>query len=267
MQPAFPGMDPWLEHPDVWSDLHSKLITAMSDVLNPQVVPRYVVRVEMRTTILSALDVDLVYRPDVGVRTADLSAPSRPVAVAVLERPRIEPVKVVVPVDEEIEETYLTVQELLGRKLVTVIEVLSPTNKNTKDARGDYLKKRHNFVRSGVNLVEIDLLRSGEPMPVRNAPPRDDYRILVCRPRKRGNTDLYEFSVRDAIPEVPIPLLPEDPEPLLDLNEVLHDIANRARYDLTVDYGNPPKPPLRTEDEGWALAILGSSADNAAASQ
>jgi hypothetical protein len=260
-------MDPWLEDPDVWSDLHTSLITAIRDSLNPEVVPRYVVRVESRTTVLSALDVDLVYRPDIGVRTADLSSPTRAAGVAVLERPRIEPIAVLVPVDEEIEETYLTVQELPGQKLVTVIEVLSPTNKNTKDARGEYLKKRLNFIKSGVNFVEIDLLRGGEPMPVRNAPPRSDYRILVCRPRKRRNADLYGFSYKDAIPDVPIPLLPEDPEPLLHLNDVLHDLAGRARYDLTIDYSRAPRPPLRPEDEAWADEILGRSSDKATESQ
>lgn len=259
MRPAFPGMDPWLEHAEIWSDVHSRLITAMSDALNAQVVPRYVVRVESRTTILSALDVDLVYRPDVSVQAVDLSARSRTGGVAVVERPRIEPFPVVVPIEEEIEETYLTIQDLPGRKLVTVIEVLSPTNKSTQDARGEYIKKRLAFIRSGVNFVEIDLLRSGEPMPVRHAPPRSDYRILVCRPRKRQGTDLYAFSHRTAIPDIPIPLLPEDAEPALHLNDVLHDVINRARYDLTIDYSQPPRPPLRAEDEEWAQAIRARS--------
>lgn len=264
MRPAFPGMDPWLEHPDIWSDLHTSLITAIRDVLNPQVVPRYVVRVESRTTVLSELDIDLVYRPDFGVRAVNLSAPSRPGGVAVVESQAIEPCQVLVPIEEdEIEETFLTVQELPGRKLVTVIEVLFPTNKNTKDARGEYLKKRHNFIRSGVNFVEIDLLRAGEPMPVRNAPARSDYRILVCRPRKSRSSDLYGFSYTSPIPDVPIPLLSEDAEPVLHLNEVLHDVVNKARYDLTIDYSYPPQPPLRAEDEAWAEAILGRSPDEA----
>jgi hypothetical protein len=222
MRPAFPGLDPWLEHPDVWGDLHSTLITAMSDALNPQVVPRYVVRVESRTTILTALDV---------------------------------------------EETYLTVQELPVRKLVTVIEVHSLTNKNTNDARKEYLEKRLNFIRSGVNFGEIDLLRGGEPMPLRNAPPKCDYRILVCRPRKGRNADLYGFAYRDAIPDVPIPLLPEDPEPLLQLNDVLHEVAGKAPYNLTIDYSRAPQPPLRAEDETWADGILGRLPNKAADTQ
>ncbi len=106
MRPPFPGMDPWLEHPDVWSDVHASLITAIRDTLNPQVVPRYVVRVESRTTVLTSLDVDLVYRPDVAVRAVDLSSPVRGAGVTLLERTQVEPFPVVVPIEEdEIEET------------------------------------------------------------------------------------------------------------------------------------------------------------------
>jgi Protein of unknown function (DUF4058) len=257
MRPVFPGMDPWLEHPDLWPDVHNSLITAIRDVLNPEVVPRCVVRVDSRTTVLSGLDVDLVYRPDLAVRAADLSSQGRPVGVAVVERQVIQPFQVLAPIEEdEIEETFLTIQDLPDRRLVTVIEVLSPTNKKTKDARGEYLEERHNLIRSGVNFVEIDLLRSGEPMPVRNAPPKNDYRILVCRPRKSRNADLYGFSYTSAVPDIPIPLLPEDAEPLLHLNDVLHDIVEKARYDLTIDYRQPPEPPLRSEHEAWADSIV-----------
>ena len=89
----------------------------------------------------------------------------------------MQPIEVVVPV-EEIEETYVTIKELPGRKLVTVIDVLSPTNKKTKDGRAEYLEKRRNLVLSKVNFVEVDLLRGGRPMPLLNPPPRKDYRIL-----------------------------------------------------------------------------------------
>ncbi len=93
-------------------------------------------------------------------------------------------------------------------------------------------------------------------MPVRNAPPRSDYRILVCRPRKGRSADLYGFSYTTPIPDIPIPLLPGDAEPVLHLNDVLHALINRAHYDLTIDYRQPPDPPLRPEDEPWAAAIL-----------
>ena len=138
MRPPFPGMDPWLEHPDLWPDVHNSLITAIRDVLMPMVLPRYVVRVESRTTVLTGLDVDRLYRPDVAIQAAepvraDVGAwRGGPRAITGQGRHRGGRA----PIDEdEIEETFLTIQELPGRKLVTAIEVLSPTNKKTKDAR------------------------------------------------------------------------------------------------------------------------------------
>ncbi len=83
MRPPFPGMDPWLEHPDLWPDVHNRLIMAISDTLMPRITPRYVARVEARTTVLSSLDVDHMYRPDVAIQTADLASPRRKAGVAV----------------------------------------------------------------------------------------------------------------------------------------------------------------------------------------
>ncbi len=260
MRPQFPGMDPWLEHPDLWPDVHNSLITAIRDELMPKVLPRYVIRVESRTSVLTGLDVDLLYRPDLAIRTANASGPRSGAGVAIVEPPKSKPFHVVVSIDDdEIEETFLTVQELPDRKLVTAIEVLSPTNKKTRDARAEYLGKRRNLIRSGVNFVEIDLLRSGEPMPVRNCPFDGDYRILVCRPRFGRTAELYGFSYTTPIPEIPIPLLSEDAEPILNLNEVLHALMERARYDLSIDYRQPPEPALRTEDESWAAAIVAAA--------
>lgn len=259
MRPQFPGMDPWLERPALWPDVHSRLITAMADELAPRLAPRYFVGVETRTTILSGIDIDRIYRPDVTIQTAERRAEPRASNVAVLEEPEVAPIEVVIPGGEEVEAKFLTIQELPGRKLVSVIEVLSPANKKAADGRGEYLKKRDDWIDSRVSLVEIDLLRSGAPMPISNPPPQTDYRIVICRAGRRRSAQLYAFSYRSPIPAIKIPLLPGDPEPTLDLNAVLHALYERARYDLVIDYQQPPQPPLRPEDEPWAAAILAAS--------
>jgi hypothetical protein len=256
MRPPFPGMDPWLEHPDRWPDVHNSLITAIRDALAPLVLPRYFVRVESRTTVLTGLDVGRVYRPGVSIHATELGAKARAPGVAVLERPEIKPYHVVLPIEEEIEEPFLAIQELPGRKLVTVVEILSPANKKTTDARKDYLDKRSDLIRSKVSLVEIDLLRAGEPMPVINPPASSDYRIMICRAGRLKSAALYVFSWTNPIPPIPIPLLPTDVEPTLDLNAVLHALIDRARYDLVIDYHRPPEPALRREDESWAATII-----------
>jgi Protein of unknown function (DUF4058) len=260
MKPPFPGMDPWLESPTSWPDVHNSLITSIRDVLAPQLRPRYFVGVESRTTLLTGLDVDLLYKPDVSIHALESRASIPSSGVAGLERPEVRTYNVSVPITEETEETFLTILELPGRKLVTVIEVLSPTNKKTKDARAEYLKKRDDLVRTSVNFVEIDLLRAGEPMPLRSSPPSSDYRILVCRARRSRDAKLYAFPYTSAIPAIPIPLLPGDPEPELDLNGILHALFDRARYDLVIDYAQPPDPPLRPGDEAWAASIVARTA-------
>ncbi len=256
MRAPFPGMDPWLEGPVLWADVHISLIQSIRDTLAPLLRPRYFVGVESRTTILAGVDVAQLYRLDVAIQATPSRAGVREANLAVLELPEVQTFTVSVLDDEEVEERFIRILELPSRKLVTVIEVLSPTNKNTADGRADYLKKRSDLRRARVNLVEIDLLRDGEPMPVMPAPPSSDYRILVCRAHSRGNSVLTTFPYTSPIPPIPIPLLPGDDEPLLGLNGVLHALIERAQYDLVVDYSQPPDPPLRPADEPWAAAIV-----------
>lgn len=257
MRPPFPGMDPWLEDPELWPDVHNSLIVSIRDVLSPMVRPRFFAGVESRMTVLSADDQDQIDYPDVAIRTADLSLPERERGVVVKERVEAEAFHVVIPmVVAEIEEAFLTIKELPGRRLVTVIEVLSPTNKKARDPREEYLKKRRDLLGSGVNLVEIDLLRSGKRMPPEKTRHSSDYRILIFRPHQGREAHLYGFSYKAKIPRIPIPLLPGDTEPTLDLNGILHGLYDRASYDLAIHYDQPPQPRLRQEDVSWAEAII-----------
>lgn len=118
------------------------------------------------------------------------------------------------------------------------------------------MRKRGHILDSNTNLVEIDLLRKGKPMPITiREPLKSDYRILISRGQSRPTARLLAFGVRQPIPVIPIPLLPNDPEPMLDLNAVLHALYERARFDLQLDYANPPVPPLDKKDAAWARAI------------
>jgi hypothetical protein len=249
-------MDPWLEDPTIWPSVHGRLITSIADELVPQLASRYYVGVESRLTLLSGLDVELVYKLDVSIYTTASRADVRSSSVAVIDRPEVRRYSVSIATGEETEETYLAIQEIPTRKLVTVIEILSPTNKKTKDARAAYLKKRDDPVFASINFVEIDLLRAGEPIPVQKSPPPSDYRIPVCRARRSKDAVLYAFQYTTPIPTILIPLLPGDREPMLDLNTLTHAVIDRGRYDLVVDYAQPPDPPLRSEDEAWAKSIV-----------
>jgi Protein of unknown function (DUF4058) len=256
MRPQFPGMDPWLEHPTVWPDVHSSLITAIRDALTPVLAPRYFVGVQSRVTLVTGLDVDLLYRPDASVHALELGRTVNEPRVALIERPVVTPIPVTVAVDDRIEDTYLEIREPPNHKLVTAIEVLSPWNEKTEAARQEYLTKRTNLFRARVSVIEIDLLRAGAPMPLEDAPAPSDYRILICRRGVSSRADLYSFNWRTPIPPIPIPLLPGETEPTLDLNSVLLALIDRARYDLVIDYSQPPSPRLRPEDEAWAADMI-----------
>ena len=135
---------------------------------------------------------------------------------------------------------------------MTLLELLSPGNKLHRQGREDYLVKREEVFSTRTNLVEIDLLRDGRPMPVEGALRPADYRILVRRGHEGRRARLYVFSVRDPIPSVGIPLLPGDAEPQLRVGDVLHGVYARARFDLRLDYSKDPVPPLDEADRAWA---------------
>lgn len=221
MPTPFPGMDPYLEQPELWNQVHNRLIVAIADALTPQIVPVYHVSIEER-----------VYTSN------DDSLP--------------------INLGLEITERFLEIKSTRTGEVVTVIEVLSPKNKRSKDGRQAYENKRLKIFASNTSLVEIYLLRAGEPMPI-FGDAKGDYYILVSRGYGRPDADLYTFTVRDVLPAFPIPLKQGDTEPVLDLQQLLHDIYERARFDLVIDYSQPAKPPLSPEDTAWAWEILGTS--------
>lgn len=251
MQSPFPGMDPYLEHPALWPDVHNSLIAAIRDELTPMVVPRYYVGLERRAYLLKPDDVVFIGRPDITV-----IADREPEATAVRYPSGVDVLEVDVPMNDEVAENFLEIHEVKTGKLVTIMELLSPANKLHSQGRQTYEEKRGHIFRTRTNLVEIDLLRAGEPMPVvgRSAP--SDYRILISRGQQRPRAQLITFNLRQSIPAFAVPLLPDDEAPLLDLGAVLHDLYRRARFDLRLDYDQPPVPPNRDEDAAWVQSLL-----------
>ena len=154
----------------------------------------------------------------------------------------------------ETRETWLEVRSVPRGGLVTVLEVLSPTNKVQGRGRRIYTKKRNRVLATRTSLVEVDLVRAGDPMLVRfaGAARRSDYSILVTQGWRRPNGDLYAFSVRDPMPPFALPLRRGDPGPELDLGAILAGLYDRAAYHLSVDYARDAVPPLAEPDRGWA---------------
>jgi hypothetical protein len=159
------------------------------------------------------------------------------------------------PFFEKVREGYLEIRDARTHTVVTVIEVLSPSNKAPGAGRDEYESKRRQVLATVTNLVEIDLLRAGEPMEMQPLS-KSDYRILVRAGWERPRARLYAFSVREAIPEVPVPLQRGEKEVVLAVGKLLSEIYDRARYDIRLNYRQPPEPPLAPEDAAWADELL-----------
>jgi hypothetical protein len=242
-------MNPFLELPEIWHQVHNRLIVAIADELTPQIVPEYRVSIEERIYTAPA-ETLLVGITDVAVTNRDGAKLKSIVATPTLT----PPIKVSVPIPEEVTERYLEVRSTKTNAVISVIEILSPKNKRSGTGREAYESKRHQILGSKTNFVEIDLLRTGEPMLVLGVD-STGYRILVSRGNKRPEADLYSFGLRDLIPVFPVPLKGE-PEPIVDLQKLLNEVYERARFDLAIDYSKPLKFALSAEEDVWVRSIL-----------
>lgn len=257
MPSPFPGMDPYLETPHLWPDVHHELVSETRAALNLVLGPNYVARLELRVYVSDEDDPGReVIIPEVRVQTdPHRKKPKRSRNGATLAV--TEPLIVPFLIDDEIEEARVEISHLESASLVTVIEVLSPTNK-IRGSRGrtSFMEKRREVMGGTVHWVEFDLLRGG--LPSVTLPPlvRSDYRVLVSRAGKRSRACYWPFSVRQPLPVVGIPLKGKDADVPLDLGAVLQTAYERGAYDRSIDYRNDPEPPLEPEDAAWADALL-----------
>ncbi len=143
MGTPFPGMDPYLERRGLWEQTHLWIVVMAQDVLNAQITPKYRAAIAQRTY------------------------------TAITE----------LPIPEEITERYLEIREVSTDRVITVIELLSPSNKLSREGRDEY-------------------------------------------------------------------------EPMLPLNRLLHELYDRARYDLVIHYDRPAEPPVNELDAAWVQSII-----------
>jgi hypothetical protein len=247
MKSPFPGMDPYLEAPDLWRGLHLRLINHIAEYLQPQLLPRYVAMVEERI-MLGAIDGERV--PDLGI--VQSTVPSRSGGTAVLvPTDCVQPEVVEVP---ELRQPHRFVEVRRARdgELVTVIEVLSPGNKSGTGL-AQYEAKQQQYLLSDINLVEIDLLHRGRhaiAVPADRITP-SDYRVSVL-PAGSTRFELYRISLREPLPRFRVPLQSDDPEVALDLQAVLDRCYEAGAYSYVIRYDQPPGVPLSAEDAAWA---------------
>jgi len=268
MPSPFPGMDPFLEHPDVFPDFHDGFIAYLRESIQRHLPPPYVAGLGRRAWIEVS---ERFIGPDVQwLRPRQIPADSvREGAVAVAEQPRTQPVVIHVRHDERGEplvEVY--VGRGSDRRLVTSIELLSLTNKTPGEHGRDlYLRKQREVLDSKVHLVEIDLLRGGEHT---TAVPRNrlmrvisgfDYHVCIHHFDNLEDYFVYPVRLPEPLPEIAIPLLPGDPPVSLDLQAVFQRTYDAGPYQREVDYQHDaPEPPLNPDQQSWFRERLAASA-------
>jgi hypothetical protein len=219
-------MDPWLE--SLWADVHHTIISTL------------------RHQIFSQLPAGLYAAIEENVYVVDA-----------------EPVRLTFP-SEPIVEGHIEIRDLrAGNPLITVIEVMSPTNKLDARGRAAYAAKRDSYVAAGINILEIDLIRTGEHLisvPARylELPSVAPYKCSIRRANvpTHAKVDYFPISLRQRLPRIHLPLRPADAEIVIDLQEPIRIAYEEGGFGIRIDYAKPPEPPLSTDDAAWAAALL-----------
>ena len=251
MPSPLPGMNPFIEQPELWSEFHSRMIVAIADSLDDLLSRNYRVAVEKRVYLSQTDEQVLIGIPDVAITSSTSTSPERnQSAIAVAEPQTVE-----LPQLAEVQERYLEIREGTTGKVITTIELLSPKNKRSGEGRDAYLRKRQQVLSSHTHLVEIDLLRGGRPLPIKGGL-SSDYRILISRSDERPQAKLYSFNLGQAIPTFEVPLQGKEIAPSLQLQPLLHRIYDKGRFELAIDYSQTLSPQLSNSELKWLLECM-----------
>lgn len=218
MPSPFPGMDPYLEAPDLWPDVHHELLSVLRELLNPQLRPSHYARISGFGVLLGESDA---------------------------------------LVEENIVRPWINVIERSGRSIVAAIVVLSPGTKAFRSAsRESYQIDRDRLLKSSTGLVEIDLLRAGHGFLQHPAIPPHQYRVIVSGRGQRAGDACWLAPLANHLPMIPVPLGEGERDVLLDLQAAITAVYDRGAFDLRIDYHLDPLPPLSSDDGQWIARLL-----------
>lgn len=252
MPSPFPGMDPYLEG-GLWTTFHFAFGAELLRQLAPRLRPRYLALPVERMVIEEAGDITITTAsayPDVSVVEVKPRAPEPGIL------PTIEaPLQLATVVPQAVPHVSIEIRDVAQRQLVTAIEILSPTNKRG-EGRLEYLAKRRRRLLSSAHLLELDLLRQGQRVPMQRPLPDAPYFIMLSRAERRPILDIWPVMLDQSLPPTPIPLLPGDADLLLDLQAAFDTTYDLLGYDLILNYREPPEIPLEGASAAWAATRL-----------
>lgn len=260
MPSLFPGMDPYLESQQYWLDFHQSFMTYWRDALADCLPDNYEVRLEEQISLVEANE-EGVSHPQPDLTVSHFGSPSGPSAVATEAGATLtetEPVILHHPAYEKIWDSRIQILHRPGRALVTLLELLSPSNKRG-DGYHQYRAKRNElFCHKKVHLIELDLLVGGKRLPMREPLPAGDFYAIISRGNRRPEAEVHAWTVRQPFPTIPIPLKQPDPDVRIALGTIFATVYQRGRYERSVDYNAPLKVPLPAEELAWAQDLARS---------
>lgn len=270
MPSPFPGMDPYLEG-DLWQEFHETLAGTIRGQILAQLPAKYVALLAKRyvvgeppSGVLPELGLNIVDWPPQRVIYPDVHVAALPATklrepgpgwdagVALME-PVVE---VANPLPEQAPQLSVEIRDVAQRRLVTLIEILSPANKHSRGAL-EYHERRIEILQTRTHLLEIDLLRGGTRIQLLAEPPAAPYYVYLSRTERRPYTQIWPASLRQRLPVVPVPLLHPDPDVVLDLQAAVNACFALVGYERLLNYADPPPPPpLGDEDGAWVDDLL-----------
>jgi hypothetical protein len=240
MPSPFPGMDPYIEMPRSWTDFHGDLAGEIRAQLNDTIRPTYFAALTSYVT------------------NEVVEVTQKLWATAVAPVVETEPVESVVALELPLELFRVEIRTAADDLLVTLIEILSPVNKQrSHDAHIDYLHKRRDLLRSAAHLIEIDWLRAGVRPLLERPVPLAPYYVMLSRATTRPQVTVWPIQLNFRLPVIPIPLLEPDPHVSLDLGAIVASVYERGGYDARIRYSQPVPPPVLSEGEAaWVETLL-----------
>lgn len=221
MTSPFPGMDPYLEVPPFWTELHQQFVAALYQGLAPTLADRYRAKVASRK-----------YATEVVLFTS------------VRKEEQIEP--------------YVEVRSRADQKLITLIDIVSPANKTTQEGRDAYISIRRDALRHGANAIEIDLILDGRPTLdySRDGLPEWDYAVTVTRHISPDRHEIYTSTLQKTLPRFRMPLGGDSRDVLIDLQATFTKAFEAGHFGTRIDYSNDPAVPLDDADRAWLRDLL-----------
>jgi hypothetical protein len=250
-------MDPFLELPAYWSDFHATFVNYWREAIADSLPPQYEATLGERVYLVEhdPEERKLGY-PDVAVTQGDSPFPaSQPTSVATAT---LAPVTIPLKILEGPRETYIEILHQPERSLVAALELLSPANKE-QPGRTEYLAKRGALLHQNVHLVELDLLIEGRRLPLQEPLPEADYYYLLCRGDQRWDCQVYSWTLRQALPTLPVPLRHPDPDVQVNLGAVFATAYERGKFFRRIKYQGPMPPFLSEGDRNWSASLVQKS--------